>query len=69
MLEILFTVLLFVIFGKLFVFALKASWGITKILFSVILLPIALIALVFMGLIYIALPILLIVGLIGLFSK
>ena len=66
MLEILFTGLLFVVFGKLLIFALKASWGITKILFSVVLLPIVLIALVFMGLIYLALPILLVIGIVSL---
>lgn len=66
MLELLFIVLLFAVFGKLFIFALKASWGITKIIFSIVLLPVALIALVFWGLIYIALPVLLIIGVVSL---
>jgi len=50
------------VFGKIFGFALKAAWGISKIICTVVLLPIILIGLVLMGLIGIALPLLLIVG-------
>lgn len=69
MLTLLFTILMFVIFGKLLIFGIKVSWGITKILFTVVLLPIVLIGLVIAGFIYIAIPILVIIGLISLFSK
>lgn len=62
MLMLLFVILLFIVFGKLLVLSIKAAWGITKILFTVICLPIILIVLVIGGLIYIALPILIIVG-------
>lgn len=68
MLGLLFTILMLVIFGKIFGFALKATWGITKIIFSIVLLPIFLIALVFMGLIWIALPVLLVIGIVSLFA-
>lgn len=68
MLSLLFTVLMLVIFGKIFGFALKATWGITKIIFSIVLLPVFLIALVFMGLMWIALPVLLVIGVISLFT-
>ena len=68
MLSLLFTVLMLAIFGKIFGFALKATWGITKIIFSIVLLPVFLIALVFMGLMWIALPILLVIGVVSLFA-
>lgn len=68
MLGLLFTILMIVVFGKIFGFALKATWGITKIIFSIVLLPIFLIALVFMGLIWIAFPVLLVIGIVSLFA-
>ena len=67
MLELLFAVLMITIFGKMFIFGMKATWGITKIIFSLILLPIALIGLVIGGLVSLALPILLLVGVISMF--
>jgi hypothetical protein len=68
MLELLFTILMFVVFGKILWFALRATWGITKILFSVVILPFVLVFLVLQGLIFIALPVLAIIGLISLFA-
>lgn len=68
MLELIFTILMFVVFGKILIFAFKATWGISKILFSVILLPLFLIILVFSGLIALALPILIVVGIVSLFT-
>jgi len=67
MLELLFIVLMITIFGKMFIFGMKATWGITKIIFSLVLLPIALIGLVIGGLVSLALPILLVVGVISMF--
>jgi len=67
MLELLFIVLMITIFGKMFIFGMKATWGITKIIFSLVLLPIALIGLVIGGLVSLALPILLVVGAISMF--
>lgn len=67
MLELLFIVLMITIFGKMFIFGMKAAWGITKIIFSLVLLPIALIGLVIGGLVSLALPILLVVGVISMF--
>lgn len=69
MFTIVFIIFTIIIFGKLFMFALKASWGIVKILFTVLLLPVALILLAVVGLIYIALPALLLVGAISLISS
>lgn len=65
---LLFTVLMFLIFGKLLVFAIKAAWGISKILVSLVMLPIGLVLLVAFGLIRLALPLLLIIGLISLLT-
>ena len=61
---LLFVSLLLVIFGKLLSFALKAAWSITKILFSVVIFPLVLIMLVVAGLMYVALPVLVIAGIV-----
>ena len=61
---LLFVILLLVIFGKLLSFALKAAWSITKILFSVVIFPLVLIMLVVAGLLYVALPVLVIAGIV-----
>lgn len=57
---------MFVVFGKILFFAIKAAWGITKILFTIVFLPLVLIVLALMGLFYIAMPALAIIGLIAL---
>ena len=67
MLTLLFICLMLVVFGKILLFALKATWGVARILFSVVFLPILLVGLVIIGLIELAFPILLIVGIISLF--
>lgn len=63
MLTLLFMVLMIVVFGKLLIFALKASWGIAKVLLTIVFLPLILVCLVLAGLVYVAVPILLVVGL------
>ena len=67
MLELLFAVLMITIFGKLFIFGVKAAWGITKILVTVVFFPLILVGLVVGGLVSLALPILLVVGVISMF--
>lgn len=64
MLTLLFLILLFLVFGKLLKFAIKAAWGLSKIICTVILLPLVLIVLVLAGLMGIALPVLLMIGLV-----
>lgn len=66
MLELVFIILMFLIFGKLIVFAVKAAWGISKIVCTIVFLPLFLVGMVFAGLIGIALPILLVVGVVSL---
>ena len=67
-LTILFTILFFGIFGKLIGFAIKMSWGLIKVLLYLVALPLILVGLVFSGLVVIALPILVIVGIATLFK-
>ena len=57
------------IFGKLLFFGIKAAWGISKLLVTVVLLPLLLIGMVIAGLIYIAFPILIVVGIVALISS
>ena len=66
MFTLLFIILMFLIFGKLIGFAVKAAWGISKVICTIVLLPLFLIGLVFAGLIGIAFPILLVVGIVSL---
>ena len=62
MLSLLFSVFMLVVFGKLLVYAVKASCGIAKILLTVVFLPIILVVMAVVGLMSFALPVLLIVG-------
>lgn len=65
MLTIIFFLALIYVAWKMFIFGLKATWGIMKILCTVLLLPAFLVGLVCVGLIYVAVPILIIVGIIA----
>lgn len=66
MLELLFGILMLVVFGKLFIFGMKATWGITKFLVMIVFLPLGLIAMVLGGLFTLALPVLILIGLVSL---
>ena len=66
MLTLLFTICMIWFIGKFFLFVLKASWGILKLLCTVVFFPVILIGMVVGGLVYIAFPLLLIGGIIGL---
>lgn len=57
------------LFGKLLVLGIRAAWGISKIVLTVVFLPIILIALVAGGLFYIAFPILIVLGLVSLVAR
>ena len=65
MLTILFLICLIWIFIKLFLFGIKAAWGIFKILLTVVLIPLILISMVVLGLIYVAFPILIVIGIVS----
>ena len=62
MLSLIFFVCMIWVFGKLFFLGIRAAWGISKFLLTIVLLPVFLIGLVIGGLIYIAFPILIVVG-------
>lgn len=65
MLSLIFFVCMIWVFGKLFVLGFRAAWGISRFLLTIILLPVVLIGMVFGGLIYIAFPILIVVGIVS----
>ena len=69
MLTLLFLICLCGVFGKLFCFGLKAAWGISKFVLTIVFLPVVLIVMVIAGLIKIALPLLLIIGIVGLITE
>ena len=69
MVTIVFFILMLMIFGKLLIFGIKAAWGISKFLLTVVLLPVILIGLVIGGLFSIAPPILLVIGVVSLFTS
>jgi len=68
MMTLLFFILMIVVFGKLLVFAIRATWSVAKIFFTLVFLPLLLIGLVIKGLLIIALPVLVIIGVVSLFG-
>ena len=69
MLTLLFVICMFVVFGKAAGLALRGAWGLTKILLSLVFFPIILIGMVFSGLIVLALPALIIFGILTLAAE
>ena len=69
MLTFIFTICLLVFIVKCFIFGLKVSWGILKFLCWVIFFPVILIGMAVGGLLFVALPILLIAGIIVLIAS
>lgn len=63
---LIFIILMLIVFGKILKFAIKAAWGITKIVVSLVLLPLILIGLALSGLIIVAILVLVVVGIIAL---
>lgn len=69
MITALFVLLMISVFGRLIIFAIKAAWGISKVLFAIVFCPIVLIAIALSGGIIVALPILIIIGIVSLVKK
>lgn len=69
MFTLLFVFCMFGVFGKLFCFGLKAAWGISKFVLNIVFLPSILIVMVAGGLLSVAFPLLLIIGVIGLVAS
>lgn len=68
MLTFIFCFLMIVVFGNIVAFAVKMAWGVSKVVLSLVLLPVILVGMVFAGLFWIALPVLVIIGVISLFA-
>lgn len=68
MISMIFTILMLAIFGRLLFFAIRLAWGFARVTLSLILLPLALIGLVLKGLIKLALPVLIVIGIISLLT-
>ncbi len=66
MFVMLFAIAVIWVFFKLFVLGVKASWGVAKFLAPVILLPVIIVVLAFVGLFYIAIPLMIIAGVVAL---
>ena len=69
MLSLLFAICMIWFIGKIFIFGVKASWGILKLLCTVVFVPVILIGMVVGGLIYIAFPLLIVGGIIALITS
>ena len=69
MLSIIFFILFMMVFGKMLGFAIKFTWGAFKIVLFLVFLPLILVFMAIGGLRYVALPIILIIGLVSLFAK
>ena len=63
---ILFVICMFGIFGKLIGLAFKMTWGIAKVLFTLVFLPVILVGLAMGGLLVVAFPLLIVVGIVSL---
>ena len=69
MLTLLMMIMFFAVFGKLLVFAFKVGWGMLKIAAYLIFLPAIVLMLIFGGLFYVALPILIVAGIVGMAAR
>ena len=69
MFTVFMVILMIWIFGKLLVISLRASWGILRILFTVIFLPLIIVGLLVAGILSVAFPLLLVLGAITVFAS
>ena len=65
MLTLLFFICFFGIFGKILLFGIKAAWSVSKFLLTLVFWPVILVGLVIGGLLSIAFPILIVIGVIS----
>lgn len=69
MLSLVFSIMMLAVFGKLLGVAIRASWTILKVVFTLVFLPLILIAMCVAGIFYIAIPILIVIGIISLIAS
>lgn len=65
LIDYIFFILFILVFGRLALFAFKLTWGITKILLTLIFLPVIIIFTFFKGLLFLAFPLLIVVGIVS----
>ncbi|MBR0140119.1 MAG: hypothetical protein IJM17_07525 [Firmicutes bacterium] len=66
MLILIFSIMMAAVFGRLFIFSLRCAWGIGRVVFTLLFLPLLLILAAARGLISLALPVLVVYGLVSL---
>jgi hypothetical protein len=69
MLEMIFAIMMISVFGRLFVFGLRATWGFARLAATIVFLPIILAGVLLAGLVQIAFPVLAVVGLVSLIRR
>ena len=69
MLSLIFSIMMLIVFGKLLGLAIRASWTVLKIVFTLVFLPLILIGMCIAGMFYIAIPVLIVIGIISLIAS
>ena len=69
MLTIFMMIMFFAVFGQLIGFAFRVGWGMFKIAAYLIFLPAIVLMMIFGGLLYLAIPILIVAGIAGMAAK
>ena len=69
MLEMIFAVMMISVFGRLFAFGLRATWGFARLAATIVFLPIILAVVLLGGLLQIAFPVLAVIGLVSLIRR
>ncbi len=69
MLEMIFAIMMISVFGRLFVFGLRATWGFARLAATIVFLSIILAGVLLAGLVQIAFPVLAVVGLVSLIRR
>ena len=69
MLTLMMMIMFFAVFGRLIGFAFRFGWGMFKIAAYLIFLPAIVLMLIFGGFLYVALPILIVAGIVGMAAK
>ena len=69
LIELIFAAMMISVFGRLFVFGLRATWGFARLAATIVFLPIILAVVLLGGLLQIAFPVLAVVGLVSLIRR
>ena len=69
MLTLIFFILLVIVFGRLAIIAFRATWGILKVLLTIVFFPLILIGMAISGMAILAIIIIVIVGVVSLLTS